>query len=436
MTDIVRAFAEDAHPRGTGALGGQFIQKQGAAKKAAPKKAAPKSKPGSGNLSFDGKRGTGYGVKGGDKRVRGLQEALNRLGLTDANGKKLVVDGKLGPKTTAAIKKAQRALGLKADGVVTPALLKQLTTAKTLTKAPPKKAMPAKKAGGATTKPRPAAPAKSAPRKATPASTTRRSEVTMPRPTFHRSYALDNIEVVSRAKGGDGRTVEAYAAVFDTPTEVKDQHGHYMETIHRSAFNRTLNSGRPPLVLYNHGLTLDGAVDSLAQVPIGTAVSVTADERGLLTVTRYNKSALADSILASIENGDIKAQSFRGAVYGSEPRGRVPRVSRGGSLPTVTRTELGLSDYGPTPVPYYTGALITAVRSMTDVAAELAELDDDARAELIRALQATPATGSADSASPYLGHGTEDTPALAGLSGRDIAAVQRKIRTARILGRI
>jgi hypothetical protein len=165
-------------------------------------------------------------------------------------------------------------------------------------------------------------------------------------------------------------------------------------------------------------------------------MSVTADERGLLTVTRYNKSALADSILASIENGDIKAQSFRGAVYGSEPRGRVPRVSRGGALPTVTRTELGLSDYGPTPVPYYTGALITAVRSMTDVAAELAELDDDARAELIRALQATPLAGSADSASSYLEHGTEDTPALAVLSGRDIEAVRRKVRTARILGRI
>ncbi len=337
------------------------------------------------------------------------------------------------PKTTAAIKKAQRALGLKADGVVTPALLKQLTAAKSLKAlTAAKKTAPAKKAGGATTKPRPAAP----PKKAMPASTTRRSEVLMPRPTFHRSYALDNIEIVSRAKGGDGRTVEAYAAVFDQPAEVKDQHGHYMEVIHRSAFNRTLNSGRPPLVLYNHGLTLDGAVDSLAQVPIGTALDVKADERGLLTVTRYNKSALADSVLASIENGDIKAQSFRGAVYGSDPRGRVPRVSRGGALPTVTRTELGLSDYGPTPVPYYTGALITAVRSMSDVAAQLAELDDDARAELIRALQATPVTGSADSASSYLEHGTEDTPAVAVLSGRDMEAVQRKIRTARILGRI
>jgi len=172
---IARAFTEDLHPRGTGALGGQFVAAS-AGKTAPPTKAAPpakkgakpaqKAKGGGGNLSFDGKRGPGYGVKGGDKRVRGLQEALNRLGLTDGGGKKLVVDGKLGPKTTAAIKKAQRAAGMKADGVVTPAFLAQLAKTKAAKdlKAKPKKAMPAKKV----TKPpakkaapaRPAKPAK------------------------------------------------------------------------------------------------------------------------------------------------------------------------------------------------------------------------------------------------------------------------------------
>lgn len=426
MTHVVRAFAEDLHPRGTGALGGQFIQKQGAAKKAAERKA----KPGSGNLSFDGKRGTGYGVKGGDKRVRGLQEALNRLGLTDADGKKLVVDGKLGPKTTAAIKKAQRALGLKADGVVTPALLKQLTTAKTLTKAPAKKTMPTKKTGGATTKPR------TAPRKTTPASTTRRSEVTMPpvqRESFSRSYVLDEIKIRRSGSGeGEGRIVEAYAAVFNQPTEIHDQHGDYFEVIHPNAFDKTLRRGRPPLVLYNHGMTLDGAPDSLAQVPIGSALEVRADQRGLFTVTRYNVGPLADSILAAIDNGDIKAQSFRGAIYRSNPAARPGRVRRGAGLPTVTRTELSLEDYGPTPVPYYANALITARRSMGEVAAELAELDDEARAELIRALQASPFADTADPASPYLGYGTEDTPALAGLSGRDMTALRSKIRNVRI----
>jgi peptidoglycan hydrolase-like protein with peptidoglycan-binding domain len=160
---IERAFTEQLHPRGTGAVGGQFVaggaSKAPAGARPAPgvKKAAPRQKPAgkSGNLSFDGKRGPGYGVKGGDKRVRGLQQALNRLGLTDSSGKKLAVDGKLGPRTTAAIKKAQRKLGLKADGVVTPGLLRQLTTAKKLEKPRPVKKVAAKKV---------AAPKKVAPR--------------------------------------------------------------------------------------------------------------------------------------------------------------------------------------------------------------------------------------------------------------------------------
>lgn len=161
---IARAFAEQLHPRGTGAVGGQFVA-GGGAKKTAPagssarKASAKKPSSGGDSLSFDGKRGAGYGVKGGDKRVKTLQTALNKLGLTDSAGKKLTVDGKLGPRTTAAVKRAQRKLGLKPDGVVTPALLRQLAAAKSgadlkkATAKPTKKAVPAKKAAPAYVKP-------------------------------------------------------------------------------------------------------------------------------------------------------------------------------------------------------------------------------------------------------------------------------------------
>jgi HK97 family phage prohead protease len=210
--------------------------------------------------------------------------------------------------------------------------------------------------------------------------------------TFDRSFPLEGIEVLSRGKGGDGRTVEAYAAVFDVPTVVDDQHGHYREVIHRAAFNRTLNGGAASraLVLYNHGRSVvDGKPDSLAQVPLGSPVEITADARGLRTVSRYNKSALADSVLEAIKNDDIRAQSFRGGIYRSDPNGKVPRVRAGGELPVVTRMELGLTDYGPTPTPYYTGASIVAVRSVSEVASIIADLSEDERQELIRALATT-----------------------------------------------
>lgn len=151
------AFTESLHPR----VAGKFADKN--APTAAKKSTAGKNK--SESFSFDGKRGTGYGKKGGDARIKLLQKALNRLGLTDSRGNKLAVDGKLGPRTTAAIKKAQRKLGMKATGVVTMDFIRQLAKAKSLQKPKaekPKKVVPAKKAA------KPAPAKKQAPRKAAP----------------------------------------------------------------------------------------------------------------------------------------------------------------------------------------------------------------------------------------------------------------------------
>jgi HK97 family phage prohead protease len=176
---------------------------------------------------------------------------------------------------------------------------------------------------------------------------------------FARTYALEGIEI---KRGGDGRVVEAYAAMFNDPYEVHDEHGDYMEVIHRSAFDRRLKSGQMPLVLWNHGMSLSGKPDALATVPLGTALEVRPDSHGLLTKARYNHTALADSVLEAIRAGDVKSQSFRGRIHASNPS-RVPRVRPGESLPTVTRTELGLSDFGPTPVAVNSSARILAVRS-------------------------------------------------------------------------
>lgn len=155
ILDLSRAgmFDEAKHKRGTGAQGGQFVA-QGA------------SSAGQ-TLGYDAKKGTGagYGTGGkGDGNVKSLQTYLNNLGFTDSQGKPLKVDGKLGPKTTAAVKKLQRKLGLKSDGLVTPSLLHKLREAslkkgpgkpgkKTVPQTPKKKTAPkaskspAKKAG-------------------------------------------------------------------------------------------------------------------------------------------------------------------------------------------------------------------------------------------------------------------------------------------------
>jgi HK97 family phage prohead protease len=225
--------------------------------------------------------------------------------------------------------------------------------------------------------------------------------------TFDRSWDLE--ECVIRS-GGDGRTVEAYAAVFDTPAEITDQHGHYIETVDSKAFNRTLSHGIERFrVFYNHSMTMYGTPSELGSVPIGRPLDVKADKRGLLTVTRYNKSELADAVLEAIRNGDITGYSFRGPILQANPR-RPPRARPGRPLPTWRLLELGLKEFGPTPVPSYAGAGIVAVRSATQLAAAL----DEAK-QLIMS-SSTPQDPDDETATPDTGPGTEDSPD--GHSGR------------------
>jgi HK97 family phage prohead protease len=215
--------------------------------------------------------------------------------------------------------------------------------------------------------------------------------------TFTRSYPLDDIKVRS---GGDGRPVEAYASVFDTPAEIKDQDGHYHEVIDRRAFDKTIaERGLKFGVFYNHGMTLHGTPSERHSMPIGTPVEVRADKRGVLTVTKYNRTQLADEVLESIREGAITGQSFSGRMIQSSP-GRPPYRARNGSVPTVTRTEIAMREYGPTPMPAYEDAGIVGVRALLHAyglgAVDLDELGDLNDIEALRTAVEALARGRAD----------------------------------------
>lgn len=445
--------SDAGHPQGGQfAVGGGHVP--GGGKKPAGHKAGHKPSSGHAPAKPTGPRrfgynartnkGVGYGVQGGDGDVRILQSSMNRLlGLSGPNA--LAVDGRYGPKTTAQVKKLQKALGLDQSGQVDANLIKQISALKSL----PSKT-PAKPKGApvhrSMTKPYGdvayADPGYQDDKKQRyPIDTVEHAKaawvyvnqgdnasayddrslvkvktrikaalkkfgvdmqdgmrsrlaerltelglVTRSGPmTYERTFVLDDIQI---SRSGDGRTVEAYAATFDQPYEVRDQHGHYMEKIDRSAFNRTLKgAGRDAVCVYNHGMTLHGTPDGMASLPLGKPLEIRPDAKGLLTVTRYNKGPWADSVLESIRNGDIKAQSFRGGIYRSDPTGRVPgRRKLTDPLPTVTRHELGLSDYGPTPTAVNDGSAIIAVRSAADIITAMNLLDADEREDLMRAL--------------------------------------------------
>jgi len=196
------------------------------------------------------------------------------------------------------------------------------------------------------------------------------------RAEYMRLYALEDIHILRSADGGDGRTVEAYAAVFDEPAEIQDQEGHYVEVIDPAAFNRAIDhasrarGGFPGSVkvLWNHGRDLSGTPSDRFSMPIGVPVDIRAETRGLLTRTRYSETPLADEVLENIRAGSITSQSFTGAIMRSDPqlrRGDRYRAGASGDLRTVRRTELGLREYGPVLWPAYSGAEIMGVRMST-----------------------------------------------------------------------
>lgn len=175
-----------------------------------------------------------------------------------------------------------------------------------------------------------------------------------------RFLAIDDFDIkrVNRTQ----REVTAYAAVFGQDAEIMDKHGHYVERINNAAYNRTLSHGIQRVqVFYNHGYDLSGKPNMLGAVPIATPTDIRPDSKGLLTVSRYNDSELADAVLAGWEGGQIRGQSFTGRVYQSR------KVGKSGRLPVVERMELGLKEYGPTHSPAYLGAGLVAIRSQEDL---------------------------------------------------------------------
>lgn len=205
---------------------------------------------------------------------------------------------------------------------------------------------------------------------------------------FLRAFPLEDIRILSRAQGleyADGRTVEALVAVWDREAEVYDHQGHYSEVIQRGAFDKAINDARPQGsrsswnvgVFYNHGMNLHGGASDRGSVPIGSPIDIRADDAGLVTVTRYNQTALAEEILETIRSGDITGHSFTGRIIKSDPL-RPPRngfrPSANGDLVRVRRLEMGLREYGPTPFPAYAETEVLSVRSFLP---STQQLEDD-----------------------------------------------------------
>src|SRR5690349_11144442 len=109
-----------------------------------------------------------------------------------------------------------------------------------------------------------------------------------------------------RSDAGDGLTLEGYAAVFDSPTEINSaSEGNFIEVIQRGAFKKTLRESAPVL-MFDHGQH-----PMVGQMPIGKITRAVEDARGLHVVARLSDNWLVQPVRDAIADGAISGMSFR-----------------------------------------------------------------------------------------------------------------------------
>ena len=222
-----------------------------------------------------------------------------------------------------------------------------------------------------------------------------------------RYWPLEECRIMRAAEGREyesGRVVEAYAAVFNTPAEIKDHEGHYEEEIDPGAFSQVLRAIHPDrnngywntTCLYNHGMTVFGTPAERFSLPAGVPRHVAAEGKGLLTRTEYAATPLGEELLELVNMGALRSQSFTGGIVRSDPALKHPgdryRKAYGGALQRVRRLVLGLREYGLTPFAAYSGAEVMGVRMQLPGGLDFEEFDDleDGPAEKPMTRQSSP----------------------------------------------
>lgn len=173
-----------------------------------------------------------------------------------------------------------------------------------------------------------------------------------------------------RGEAGDGLTMEGYAAVFNSPTKIRDAQGIFEETILPGAFKRSLTE-RAPVLQWDHGRD-----PSVGTAPIGDIADLREDDTGLFVRARLYDHPSTERVRMAIKGKSVKGMSFRFGV----PDGGEVWSKRDGMDQREIR-DADVHELGPVVFPAYK----TTSVSMRDL---LATLDPDEYRALICELAA------------------------------------------------
>lgn len=188
-------------------------------------------------------------------------------------------------------------------------------------------------------------------------------------------------------EGGDGRTMEGYAAVFGQPTRIDSWEGRFDEELAPGCFSKTLRE-RKPIIQFDHGHDV-----RTGSVPIAQLMDAKEDKQGLHVKARMFDNPVVEPIRQAIAGGAIHGMSFRFQPVRDEWRDQQGkliddpdeleqllyghgRANDSARLPLKrTIREVKLFEMGPVVNPAYEGTSI-GVRSAN-------ELTDEDRAALM-----------------------------------------------------
>lgn len=181
---------------------------------------------------------------------------------------------------------------------------------------------------------------------------------------------------LERDAGGDGLTLEGYAAVFDAPTTIDSFEGRFVEQITRGAFRKTLKE-RTPVLQFDHGKH-----PLVGSLPLGSIDTIREDQTGLYVRARLHDNWLVEPVRDAIKSGAVSGMSFRFSVV----RDSWQEPQRKNDLPVRTISETKLYELGPVVFPAYD-------QTTVGVRAQELAADPDFRRELARALVTIPTIG-------------------------------------------
>jgi HK97 family phage prohead protease len=176
----------------------------------------------------------------------------------------------------------------------------------------------------------------------------------------------------TRGRAGDGRTLEGYAAVYNSPARIRDFGGDFDEVILPGAFTRSLQQ-RTPVMQWEHGKD-----PRVGTVPIATIEEINPeDPHGLYVRARLFDNPVIEPVRQAIAAGAVRGMSFR---FGVPEKGDT-WTRRVGNVDLREIRDADTSELGPVVFPAY-DATSVSVRSL------LAQLDPDEHRALIRELAA------------------------------------------------